>query len=53
MPHPVDGQVQQFAGGRVDPVRILEHHQHWVMPRLGFEQVEQCLEQFLPLALRA
>ena len=26
MPHPVDGQIQHFARGRVDPVGVLEHH---------------------------
>ncbi len=53
MPHPVDGQIQQFARGRVDPVGVLEHHQHRPAPRLGFELVEQCLEQLLAFALRA
>jgi hypothetical protein len=53
MPHPVDGQVQQFVRGRVDPMGVLEHHQHRSAPRLGFELAEQRLEQFLPFALRA
>ena len=42
MPHPVDGQIQQFARGRVDPLGVLEHHQHRLVPRLGFELIEQC-----------
>jgi hypothetical protein len=50
--HPVDGQIQELTRGRVDPVGVLEHHQHRPMPRLGFELVEQRLEQLLPLALR-
>ena len=52
-PHPVDGQIQQLARGRVDPVGVLEHHQHRPAPRLGFELAEQRLEQLLPFALRA
>ena len=39
--------------GRVDPVGVLEHHQHRPLPRLGFELVEHCLEQLFPLAPRA
>jgi len=23
---PLDGEVEQFARGRVDPMRVLEHH---------------------------
>ena len=52
-PHPVDGQIQQLARGWTDPVGVLEDHQHRAAARLGFELVEQRLEQFLPLALRA
>ena len=52
-PHPVDGQIQQLARGWIDPVGVLEHHQHRPAPRLGFELAEQRLEQLLPLALRA
>ena len=36
-PHPVDGQIEQLARGRVDPVGVLEHHQHRPAPRHGFE----------------
>ena len=50
--HPVDGQIQQFARGRVDPVSILKHHQHRPATRFGFELTEQNLEQLLTLALR-
>ena len=53
MQQPVDGQIQQFARGRIDPVGVLEHHQHRPLPQLGFELGEQCLEQFLAFALRA
>ena len=53
MPHPVDGQIQELARGRVDPVGVLEDHQHRPVPRLGFELAEQCLEQFLAFALQA
>ena len=52
-PHPVDGQIQQLARGRIDPVGVLEHHQHRPVPRLGFELAEQRLEQLLAFALRA
>ena len=34
-------------------MRVLEHHQHRPVPRLGFELAEQRLEQLLALALRA
>ena len=51
--HPVDGQIQELARGRVDPVSVFEHHQHRPVLRLGFELIEQCFEQHLPLAPRA
>ena len=44
MPHPVDGQVQQLARSRVDPVGVLEHHQHRPLPCRGVEQAEHRLE---------
>ena len=53
LPHPVDGQIQELARGRIDPVGVLEYHQHRPVPRLGFELAEQRLEQLLPFALRA
>src|SRR6516225_5915016 len=53
MPQSVDSQIQQFARGWIDPVGVLEHHQHRPAPYLGFELIKPCLEQFLPLALWA
>jgi hypothetical protein len=53
LPHPVDGQIQQFARGRVDPMSVLEHHQHRPLPCQRCELPKQRLEQFLALALWA
>src|SRR5262249_13887224 len=45
--------IEQFARGRVDPMRVLEDHQDWPAKRQGFELMQQCFEQHLSLALRA
>ena len=50
---PIDRQVEQFARGRIDPMCVLENHQHRAGTRQGFELMQQCFEQHLPLALRA
>ena len=50
---PIERQVEQFARGRVDPMRVLEHHQDRPAPRQGFELMQQRFEQHLALALRA
>ena len=47
-----DRAVQQFARGRVHPVKILEHHQHRPAPREVFEQPHQRVEHLLLAALR-
>jgi hypothetical protein len=52
-PYPVDDQIQQLPRGLVDPVGVLEYHQHRPVPRHGFELAEHCLEQLLAFALRA
>ena len=51
--HPGDRQVEQFARGRVGPMRVLEDHQDGLAPRQGFELMQQRFEQHLALALRA
>ena len=34
---PLDSEVKQFARGRVDPMRVLEHHDHRLLSRQAFE----------------
>ena len=51
--YPIERQVEQLARGRVDPMRVLEHHQDGPAPRQGFELMQQRFEQHLALALRA
>jgi len=50
---PIEHQVEHLARGRVDPVRVLEHHQHRSSARQGCELTQQRFEQHLALALRA
>jgi len=49
----IDRQVHQFARGRVDPMRVLEHHQNGVTSRYRVELVQQRFQQQLAFALRA
>ena len=49
---PLDHAVQQFARTRVDPVKVIEHHQHRLLPRKTFNLPQQRLERLLLLALR-
>ena len=53
MPGLIERQIQQLARGRVDPMRVLEHHQNGVASRHHFELMQQRLEQLLAFALRA
>ena len=50
---PVDGQIDQLARGRVDPMRVLEHHQDRLPPGQGFQLIQHRVEQLFALALRA
>src|SRR5207249_2582771 len=52
-PHAIDRQIQQLAGGWIDPVGVLKNHQHGSPSCLGFELAEKSVEQLLSLALRA
>ena len=49
---PYDSAIKQLTRGRVDPMQILEHHQHGLSAGEGFELAQQCLERQLLLALR-
>ena len=49
---PLYHAVQQFARTRVDPVKVIEHHQHRLLPRKTFNLPQQRLERLLLLALR-
>ena len=49
----IDGQVEQLARGRVDPMHVLEDHKNQSTLRQDRELMQQCLEQHLALALRA
>jgi hypothetical protein len=56
--HPVDGQIQELARGRVDPVGVLEHHEHrpvlrystypkrWTKARFSNADTRICLVKF-------
>ena len=50
--HPIERQVEEFARARIDPMRILEHHQYG--PALGqsIESMQQRVEHQLSLSLR-
>src|SRR5215469_7079371 len=50
-PNSIDRYVEKLARGRVDPMRVLEHHQHGSFARPGCELTQQRFEQHLPLAL--
>ena len=50
---PVDRQVEQFARGRVDPMRVFTNHKNRVNARQGFELMQQGFEQHLAPTLRA
>ena len=41
---PLDDEVEQFARGRVDPMRVLEDHQHRLLARQTFELPDQRLQ---------
>ena len=49
--HPLDEQVEQLTRAGVDPVDILEEHQHGTLLRQGFELPDQRLEGFLLFSL--
>ena len=49
---PLYHAVQQFARTRVDPVKVIEHHQHRLLPRKTFNLPQQRLERLVLLALR-
>jgi len=49
----LDGEVEQLERGRVDPVRVLEDHQHWLLVRQTFELTQQRLQCSFLLAPRA
>ena len=48
---PLDGDVEQFVRGRVDPMRVLEDHHHRLTLRQTFELPDQRLQCPLFLAL--
>jgi len=50
---PVDRKVEQFARGRVDPMRVFKNHKNRVKAREGFELMQQGFEQHLAPTLRA
>jgi hypothetical protein len=50
--HLLDNELEQFAGTRINPMRVLEDHQQWLLPRQRSDQPEQRLERLLALALR-
>jgi len=49
----LDHEVEQLARGRVDPMRILEDHNHGLSACQTFEMPDQRLQCPFPLALRA
>ena len=49
----IDGQIDQVARGRVDPVHVLEDHQHRMAAGERLQLVQQPGEQLFPFALRA
>jgi hypothetical protein len=49
----LDEEVEQFARGRVNPMRVLEDHDHRLPARQAFELPDQCLECPFLLALGA
>ena len=51
--YPIYGQVEQFARGRVDPMRVLEDHQDRPASSQRFEPMQQRFEQLLAFSLRA
>src|SRR6516165_4319469 len=50
--HSFDSEVEHFARGRVDPMRVLEHHQQRLSVRQPFELSDQRLQYLILLALR-
>jgi hypothetical protein len=50
--HALDGEVEQFARGRVDPMRVLENHDHRLLARQAHELVEERFQCPFLLALR-
>ena len=42
--HALDGEVEQLARGRVDPMRVLEDHEHRLLAGQTFELPDQRLE---------
>ena len=49
---PGNQRVQQLLAGRIDPMHVLEHHQHRRAPGKGFQLSDQRLEGLLLLLLR-
>ena len=49
---PLDDEVEQLARGRVDPMRVLEDHDHRLLARQAFELPDQRLQCPFLLALR-
>ena len=49
----VDGEMQKLQGTRVDPVRVLEHHQQRRLPGEAFELPKDGRERAFPLRRRA
>ena len=50
---PLDGEVEQLARGRVNPMRVLENHDHRLPARQTFELADQRLQCPLLLSLRS
>jgi hypothetical protein len=51
--YPLDGEVEQFARGRVDPMRVLENHDYQLPARQTLDLADQRLQCPLLLALRS
>ena len=49
----LQGEVEQFERGRIDPLCVLEDHQHRLLARQTFERPDQCLQRAFFFALRA
>ena len=51
--HPLDEQVERLARGRVDPVHVLEHHQHRLTRRQSLDLRQSAREASSPCASAA
>jgi len=50
---PFDGQIEKFARAGIDPVQILDRHQHRLLAGESVELMQQRREQLCALALWA